>query len=341
MAELDTHTQPQRPPGIVTGRELLRLGETEEDFYIQGLLPTAGRMMIVADAGMYKSWLLMQLGFALASGQLQWLGLDFPKPALRVLLFQPELTDREVERRFLELLASVPDGFDMNAVLNNFHVQLVRDWRPEISTPDGQAKTDARIEAIKPAVVLFDSLSFLLLVEDENSSKEMGQVFRYLDSLIDRFGCALILTHHTNRTGSYRGSSKLAGWADTLLNMKVSGKVAVVEGKYRAMENPGLLHWRRPEGKDLWFQPRAGPTPSAAPPGAAPLQPAPSGRKSKASLEDVASIVREAGNGIPYADLVERIASTYRLAKSTAKAKVGEAVAGGKIVNRGGTYYVS
>jgi hypothetical protein len=74
-----------------------------------------------------------------------------------------------------------------------------------------------------PALVIFDTLARCMNGGDENSARDMGALIAGADQIRKALGCAVLLVHHTNKSGeSERGSTALRGAVDTLLKVKKS-----------------------------------------------------------------------------------------------------------------------
>ena len=77
---------------------------------------------------------------------------------------------------------------------------------------------------IKPAVVVFDTLSRCIPGADENSAKEMSTVIRNASIIQQALGTTIILIHHTNRAErGERGSGTLRGAADAMIELAANG----------------------------------------------------------------------------------------------------------------------
>ena len=68
-------------------------------------------------------------------------------------------------------------------------------------------------------LVNIDSLVDVIPGADENSVKDMQPLFTNLRGIADRTQAVIILIHHSNRNGGYRGSSALKGAVDVLLKV--------------------------------------------------------------------------------------------------------------------------
>jgi len=74
-------------------------------------------------------------------------------------------------------------------------------------------------------VLIIDTLHTATITADENSAKDMGKVLHLCRWVASELGCAVILVHHTNKSGaSERGSSALRGGMDFMIKIeKIDG----------------------------------------------------------------------------------------------------------------------
>jgi len=74
-----------------------------------------------------------------------------------------------------------------------------------------------------PSLIVFDTLARCMAGGDENSARDMGALIAGADRIRNELGCAVLLVHHTNKSGeSERGSTALRGAVDTLLSLKMT-----------------------------------------------------------------------------------------------------------------------
>ncbi|MFI4854407.1 MAG: AAA family ATPase [Phycisphaerales bacterium JB065] len=86
------------------------------------------------------------------------------------------------------------------------------------------AKVAQVVEDLKPRLVIFDTLSNLWPVRDENSAAEVNAALMPLRA-ISATGAALILVHHDRKSGgshgeNTRGSSAIGGFPDALVQLR-------------------------------------------------------------------------------------------------------------------------
>jgi AAA domain len=75
----------------------------------------------------------------------------------------------------------------------------------------------------RPDLIVLDTLARLIPGAEENSSKDMGEAIRAIDSLRRAFGAVVLVIHHTGKDGeSERGSGALRGAADVMIKCSMS-----------------------------------------------------------------------------------------------------------------------
>lgn len=75
--------------------------------------------------------------------------------------------------------------------------------------------------SLKPAIIVFDTLSRCLTGGDENSASDMGMAMAACDELRARTKALVALLHHTKKDSTIeRGSSALRGAVDTILTLQ-------------------------------------------------------------------------------------------------------------------------
>jgi hypothetical protein len=77
----------------------------------------------------------------------------------------------------------------------------------------------ALIEDTGAGVVIIDALADIM-TGDENSKQDTQPVFSNLRKIAEQTGAALIIIHHSNRTGGYRGSSAIKGALDLMIKIE-------------------------------------------------------------------------------------------------------------------------
>lgn len=89
--------------------------------------------------------------------------------------------------------------------------QFIREWKARQG--QGQARP--------LDILVIDTLHTATTDADENTAKDMGKVLHACRWAAQELGCAVVLVHHTNKSGSAeRGSSALRGGMDFMIEIK-------------------------------------------------------------------------------------------------------------------------
>lgn len=92
--------------------------------------------------------------------------------------------------------------------------RFVREWQQREA--EGTAK--------KLDLLILDTLHSATVGAEENSASDMGRVLATMKEAQKALGCAVLLVHHTNKSGSAeRGSSALRGAMDTMISLTQVG----------------------------------------------------------------------------------------------------------------------
>lgn len=76
----------------------------------------------------------------------------------------------------------------------------------------------AAIRSFKPVLVILDTMARCLVGGDENSAKDVGVFIEGCDEIRRQTGAAVLVVHHTGKSGNYRGSSALFGACDSWID---------------------------------------------------------------------------------------------------------------------------
>ncbi len=206
-----------------TLQELLATPYRGADFILEPqLLAPGGTMALYGMAGTGKSWLAIELAFAIATGQ-PWLGI-YPTRKSSVLIVQAEQVERQYQRRLAKYVAHL-NGKERPENLwfdNDLGLKL-----------DGFVGLNTLIDDIKerkPQVVILDCL-YQLIAGSVSSEPELKKFKDNIDEIRKLYNIAFILLHHPRKSygdeGEDRGieemltSSIFGNWLDTAI--RVSG----------------------------------------------------------------------------------------------------------------------
>ena len=241
----------------ISATDFLRLDGLRTDYIIPDLLPEVGRIALYGVAKKGKSFLALQLAFAVCQG-IPFLGHDVIKPG-PVLYLQFDTPPELWQARLLKLQQA---GI---AIPDNLYVLHPATQPRRANLLDG---TQARavhdmLMAHLPALVIVDVLASIHHLK-ENEADDMKQIIGRLNTLFQ--GRAYLLVHHTSKpnlqpgaghhspSSAGRGSSYLGGEMDAnwLLTSPSEGQGRLaIEARFAAHTDP--IHLVQ-TSSGLWVQ---------------------------------------------------------------------------------------
>ena len=201
--------------------ELFDLPE-QDDWLLTDLLARGEVAMLFGEPGAGKSFLALDLAYALAAG-VSWGGGKFSVPSARRVLYATSEGRRGVRRRLQALNARYrehemdippdrlltalesPQLFDATAARNifGFVTQYKETGLPPLD------------------LVIIDTLHRSSEGADENNVKDAGVILRSIDHIREQLGAAVCLVHHCNKmNGRERGSSAFRGAMDAVIEAR-------------------------------------------------------------------------------------------------------------------------
>ena len=194
-------TRPELPPVVIAG--ILRKGHT---------------MMLSGPSKAGKSFALMELAVAIASGG-SWMGWRCVRG--RVLYINMELAQESCINRFFDINERYGIG---QAAMSNIQIWNLRGFR--LNMHDLTPKLISRLRSDPVDVVILDPI-YKVMSGNENDMESATRFLSYVDKVCVEIGCSLIFCHHHSKgqQGSKSamdrasGSGVYARSADALLDM--------------------------------------------------------------------------------------------------------------------------
>jgi hypothetical protein len=195
---LTTATEPEPPAGadgfrILSCRQLVNDYPDRRPAVVHGLLREGETMNIIAAPKIGKSWLTLDLAFAVATGGL-WLA-TFPTTPGNVLLIDNEL-HRETSAHRLRTLAEW-----LKLPLDTIGDKIdVANLRGRLQSLQSMGHELRKIDRGRYALVIIDAFYRTLPKgTDENDNASMAELYNLLDCYAEALGAAFALVHHASK----------------------------------------------------------------------------------------------------------------------------------------------
>ncbi len=185
------------------------------DWIVKPLFSAGTVSMVMGDPGSKKTYSLMDLSVCLGSGE-QWL--NFETKPVSVLLIDEESGARRINRR----LGDVMRGHRASKDISLQYISLARFnfcLNGSGGSPDLMV-LDKKIRETNSKFIIIDALADVMPGADENAVRDVQPIFMGLRKVADGTESAIVVIHHANKGGKYRGSSAMLGALDGLIKVE-------------------------------------------------------------------------------------------------------------------------
>lgn len=180
------------------------------EWLVEGLLLRPSLNVLVGDPGSKKTLTSIDLAVSIALGQ-PWLGRSVtPAPAIFIdeetgIIHLHNLLNGSL--RAHQATAAAPLSY-LSLPQYNF-----RD-------PDDCEDLLTKAEGEGAGLIVIDALASVMRGGDENSSLSVAPLLNNLRLIAETARCAILLVHHNNKEGSFRGSSVISAGVDLMLSIE-------------------------------------------------------------------------------------------------------------------------
>lgn len=178
---------------------------------IEKIIAEASVNLWAGKEGSKKTWSFIDAAVCVVSGK-PWLGLKTQQ--CPVLIVDEESGDHALARRIKQALAGeMITGKPPIHYISIAQINLLKNPNDPAILISLIAETGARL-------VFIDALADVMAGGDENTVKDTQPVFVALRRIAKVTGAAIVVIHHNNRLGDYRGSSAIAAALDTMIQIE-------------------------------------------------------------------------------------------------------------------------
>ena len=184
------------------------------DWVVKDLITAGSLTLVVGDPGSKKTFSMIDAAVCVALGK-KWL--DFKVTQQKVLFIDEESGPRRLARRIGDSLRAHKGDGDTPLAYVTFGDFNLRE-------ESAVCKLQSCIEETQAGLVVIDALVDIMAGADENSVKDVHPVFMSLRRIAEATNASIILIHHKNKNGGYRGSTAMSGAIDLMLMVESKSK---------------------------------------------------------------------------------------------------------------------
>jgi len=192
------------------------------EWVVKGLFSPCSVSLVCGAGGSKKTYSMIDLVVAVASGK-EWLGFDVSEPTTTLFV-----DEESGPRRFAHRVCATGRAHEAPADLPLYYISLAGF---DLTSTDGQDKLQELINKSGARLVILDALVDIMAGGDENAVSDVQPIFGGLRRIAELTQSAIVVIHHTNRTGEYRGSSALKGAVDIMLMVTSAGNESIITFK--------------------------------------------------------------------------------------------------------------
>ena len=181
----------------------------EPHYLVQGLFAASSLNLLVGDPGHKKSILAIDLALSVAMGK-PWLGQ--PVSQSSVVLVEEE----SGLQRLLKRLHSAFLGHSANEE-TPFHFISMGNY--DFRDVDEAIDLSEHAHSVDACLIVIDALADVMVGGDENSVLSTQPILRNLRALAIDCDAAVVIVHHNNKSGAFRGSTTLQAAVDHMLSV--------------------------------------------------------------------------------------------------------------------------
>jgi hypothetical protein len=203
--------------------------DSVDDFVVYPIIPKCGGVLLYGLPKELKSWMGVALAMNVAAGSPRALKFfRVPRPA-RTLYVQVEDTTQMTANR-MKMLYDKQVGRSSKAVGN---LKVISRCPLNLLDPKWLASFELELQKFKPELIVLDVFRRLFR-GNVLDSKDTSEFLQILDTLRDKYRCAVVLIHHAKKGETPEiqtkalGSVNLTAWGDVLIFL--SGKRKLGKG---------------------------------------------------------------------------------------------------------------
>lgn len=211
-----------------------KYGGHEVEWLIDGWVPKATILFAVSPPECFKSWLVGEMAAAIATKRPMFSATEVVERGPVLYMQQEDHHGQTAGRLTVQVSAKQLPGHGMFELLppgsDDIYVQEDRDFHFENKA--AIARLEAKIEEVRPALVIIDPL-YQAVSTDDYMVKAARQM-RVLKLWRDRYGCSFILVHHAGK-GNGLSFDRERAWGSQFLNAFVEGGFQIGRADERDM----------------------------------------------------------------------------------------------------------
>lgn len=221
-----------KPRFVVRNAAFALLPRPPLEWIVEKMLTAGSVSVFYGEPGSKKTYSLLSLAVCVGLGK-PWLGFNTKQG--KVLIIDEESGE---DRLSLRLAAAIRGELGTEKT----EIEYISLAGFKLDEPTDTLIVETLIHERGIRLVVIDALAEIT-DGDENSKQDTQPVLSAIRKIADRTKAAIVLVHHSNKTGSYRGSSAIKGSVDLMVQVESDNESSWIHFKSVKNRDGEALDW--------------------------------------------------------------------------------------------------
>lgn len=215
---------------IIWDKDLQSWKEKETEWIIEKIIPNRSVCVLTGKRGTLKTFLALQLGYSLCSGNKFLDNYDLKKAG--VLYLDKENGVYIMKKR----TRMIKKGLDIEETKKSLDIGFICFSNLKIDKLMDIKKLEEAIEEYRPKLLIIDTYRRVISYDENDASSVSALFVDILRPLVEKYNLSLLLIHHDRKGGGsgdemdeMRGSSDLANYVDIILKNERKGNILILK----------------------------------------------------------------------------------------------------------------
>jgi hypothetical protein len=214
------------------------------EWLVEGLLSKGSVNLLVGEGGSKKTYAMLDMAVCLAQG-LGWL--NFTTRQANVVWVDEESGSNRMKKRLSQVMSAHQSPPELPFYFTSLAMYNLR-------TAEHVGQLMLKAWEVEAGLIVIDALADVMPGADENMVRDVVPVFQGLRKVADQTGAAVVVIHHANKSGGYRGSTSMHGAVELMLQVHSKKNTTFIEFQSVKTRDTGMVNF----AAQIHFEPGEG-----------------------------------------------------------------------------------
>lgn len=208
------------------------------DWIVESIAAPGTVGVFFGQPGSLKTYALIDMAICVSLGK-EWCGNKTRKA--KVLIVDEESGERRMAERLQMAVRGHLAEENKDELANLFTYTCLQ--RFNLREPESINQLETYVQYTGAELVIMDALADFTPGADENTTKDMLPAMMALRTIAERYQCAILLIHHANKQGNYRGSTAILGAVDLMVGVSFDRDLSLLKFETTKTRDTDAFIW--------------------------------------------------------------------------------------------------